>query len=51
MTFKSSLDDEAWGELYQTGLALEQAVQERLEGLAGEGLHGSVAKKFTTRIL
>lgn len=38
------IDDEAWGELYQTGLALEQAVQERLEGLAGEGLHGSVAK-------
>ncbi len=38
------IDDEAWGELYQTGLALEQAVQERLEGLAGEGLHGGVAK-------
>ena len=40
------IDDEAWGELYQTGLALEQAVQERLEGLAGEGLHGSVAKNL-----
>ena len=38
------IDDEAWGELYQTGLALEQAVQERIEGLAGEGMHGSVAK-------
>ena len=38
------IDDEAWGELYQTGLALEQSVQERLEGLAGEGLHGSIAK-------
>ncbi len=40
------IDDEAWGELYQTGLALEQAVQERLEGLAGEGLHGSLAKNM-----
>ena len=38
------IDDEAWGELYQTGLALEQAVQERLEGLAGEGLHSNTAK-------
>ena len=38
------IDDEAWGELYQTGLALEQAVQERLEGLAGEGLHNTYAK-------
>ena len=40
------IDDEAWGELYQTGLALEQAVQERLEGLAGEGLHGTLAKNI-----
>ena len=40
------IDDEAWGELYQTGLALEQAVQERLEGLAGEGLHSSAAKNI-----
>ena len=38
------IDDEVWGELYQTGLALEQAVQERIEGLAGEGLHGTIAK-------
>ncbi len=38
------LDDEAWGELYKTGLALEQAVQERIEGLAGEGLYGPTAK-------
>ena len=38
------IDDEAWGELYQTGLALEQAVQERLEGLAGEGLNSGAAK-------
>ncbi len=40
------IDDEAWGELYQTGLALEQAVQERIEGLAGEGLHGTLAKNI-----
>tara|TARA_R100001510_G_C7654744_1_gene213546 strand:+ start:852 stop:4472 length:3621 start_codon:yes stop_codon:yes gene_type:complete len=50
------IDDEAWGELYQTGLALEQAVQERIEGLAGEGLHGSIAKNvqqgfFKTNLL
>lgn len=32
------LNDETWTELYQTGLALEQAVQERIEGLAGEAL-------------
>ena len=38
------IDDEAWGELYQTGLALEQAVQERIEGLAGEGMHSATAK-------
>ena len=45
-TFKSSLKDEDWSELYQTGLALEQAVQERIEGLAGEGLHSGWAKKL-----
>ena len=38
------LDDEVWNELYSTGLALEQAVQERIEGLAGEALTGSIAK-------
>ena len=38
------IDDEVWSELYQTGLALEQSVQERLEGLVGEGIHGKVAK-------
>ena len=46
MEFKSSLKDDEWTELYQTGLALEQAVQERLEGLAGEGLHSGFAKKI-----
>src|SRR5210317_40018 len=35
------LDDWQWEELYQTGLALEQSVQERIAGLAGEALHGS----------
>ena len=32
------IDDETWSELYQTGLALEQAVMQRIEGLAGEAL-------------
>jgi hypothetical protein len=39
-----TMDDDTWGELYKTGLALEQAVQERIEGLAGEGMYGSWAK-------
>ena len=38
------MPDDVWGELYKTGLALEQAVQERIEGLAGEGLYNSKAK-------
>ena len=41
------VDDEVWGELYQTGLALEQAVQERIEGLAGEAMNSSLAKTLT----
>ena len=41
-----NLPDEDWGELYKTGLALEQAVQERIEGLAGEGMHNSVLKNI-----
>jgi hypothetical protein len=40
------MPDEEWGELYKTGLALEQAVQERIEGLAGEGMHNSVLKNI-----
>ena len=35
------LEDYQWQELYQTGLALEQSVQERIAGLAGEALHDS----------
>jgi len=38
--------DDDWFELYQTGLALEQTVMERIEGLAGEALHGSGVKLF-----
>ena len=41
-----AMPDEEWGELYKTGLALEQAVQERIEGLAGEGMHNSVLKNI-----
>ena len=33
------LDDEVWSEVYETGLALEQAVLERLEGLSGEAIN------------
>lgn len=35
------LEDWQWEELYQTGLALEQSVQERIAGLAGEALYDS----------
>jgi len=40
------LDDETWSEVYQTGLALEQAVQERIEGLTGEAIKGTVARSL-----
>ena len=40
------LDDEAWNEVYQTGLALEQAVLDRIEGLTGESLKNKVAKNI-----
>ena len=39
-----TMDDDVWGEMYQTNLALEQAVIDRIEGLAGEGVKGKVAK-------
>ena len=42
----ADLDDEVWSELYETGLALDQAVMERIEGLAGAGIEGGTAKKF-----
>lgn len=38
------LDDETWSEIYKTGLALEQAVLERLEGLMGEGVESGFGK-------
>ena len=41
----SDLADEQWDELYQTGLALEQSVMERIEGLAGEALENPRLKK------
>jgi len=41
----SDLADEQWDELYQTGLALEQSVMERIEGLAGEALENPKLKK------
>ena len=41
----SDIDDEAWSELYQTGLALDQSVMDRIEGLAGAGIEGGFAKK------
>ena len=39
------LDDADWKELYQTGLGLEQAVQERLAGLVGEAMDDSLIKQ------
>ena len=40
------VDDETWTEIYHTGLALEQAVQDRIEGLTGEALTGSRVKRL-----
>ena len=40
------LNDEEWMELYQTGLALEQAVMERIEGMFGEAFQNKTAKTF-----
>ena len=34
-----------WDEIHQTGLAFEQAVQERIEGLAGEALSNPKMKR------
>ena len=41
------LDDADWKELYQTGLGLEQAVQERLAGLVGESMDNSLIKNIS----
>lgn len=40
------LSDEAWDEIHQTGLAFEQAVMERIEGLAGEAVESPVMKRM-----
>lgn len=40
------LDDDYWTEIYESSLALEQAVMHRLEGLTGEALENSSAKKL-----
>jgi hypothetical protein len=40
------LSDEAWDEIHQTGLAFEQAVMERIEGLAGEAIESPTMKKM-----
>jgi len=40
------VDNEVWEELYETGLALEQSVMERIEGLAGEGMHSNFTKNM-----
>ena len=44
------IDDEAWREIYETGLALEQATMQRLEGLYGEAprnaIHRGVQNAF-----
>ena len=39
-------DDEEWLEIYKTGLALEQATMDRIEGLTGEALTSGLAKKL-----
>ena len=50
------LDDETWSEIYQTGLALEQSVMDRIEGLYGEALGSNKLKEvqnmfFKTNLL
>ena len=38
------LDDETWSEVYKTGLALEQAVMDRIEGMYGEAFESKGAQ-------
>jgi len=42
----NDLDDETWFEIYETGLALEQAVMDRLEGLTGDALTSKSAQRI-----
>ena len=46
ITRSSDLVDEEWQELYEAGLAMDQAVMERIEGLTGEGLQSDFARGF-----
>ena len=46
ITRSSDLVDEEWQELYEAGLAMDQAVMERIEGLTGEGLQSNFARGF-----
>jgi len=41
------LDDEEMYDTYQAGLAMENAVMDRIEGMYGEGLQTGVAKKIS----
>jgi len=45
VTGLKELDDADWKELYQTGLGLEQALQERIAGLAGEAMESSLLRQ------
>ena len=42
----ADMQDEYWQEAYKVGLAMEQAVADRIESLTGEALEGSVVKKM-----
>ena len=43
---RAEMGDEYWHEAYKVGLAMEQAVMDRIEGLYGEALEGSIVKKL-----
>jgi len=42
----ADMQDEYWQEAYKVGLAMEQAVMDRIESLTGEALEGGIAKKM-----
>jgi len=42
----ADMQDEYWQEAYKVGLAMEQAVADRIESLTGEALEGSAVKKM-----
>jgi len=42
----ADMQDEYWYEAYKVGLAMEQAVADRIESLTGEALEGSFVKKL-----